>query len=223
MLHAFDEASQDAGIEVGALLTINTDENFEISEDLARVAADHAGRGITALGTAGFVEPGNLARYRGAARIAQSAGLTVVSHAGQTGGPDSVEEALDELGARRISHGFRAVESEALLERLANEQIVCDVCPVSNAVLGLVPNVNRHPAPRLQAAGVPVTLNADDQLWFQASITDQYTIARENWSLDDDEIASFARAGTLAAGMSEHTRLRFQQEIDAWLTKGTEL
>lgn len=45
----------------------------------------------------------------------------MVSHAGQTGGPASIEEALDELGATRISHGFRAVESELLLERMAQE------------------------------------------------------------------------------------------------------
>ena len=75
MLAAFAEASRDAGIEVGALLTINTDEDLEISEDLARIAATHAGHGVAALGTAGFVEPGNLARYRRPAQIAQAAGL----------------------------------------------------------------------------------------------------------------------------------------------------
>jgi adenosine deaminase len=220
ILGAFAEASRDTGIEVGALLTINTDENFEIAEDLARVAAAHAGSGVTALGTAGFVEPGNLGRYRGSARIARAAGLPVVSHAGQTGGPESVLEALDELGATRISHGFRAVESERLVERLAAEQIVCDICPVSNAKLGIVPNICHHPAPRLLRAGVPVTLNADDELWFSASITDQYEIARSEWALGDAAIAGFARAGTLATGMSAATRARFLNGIEAWLAKG---
>ena len=220
MLGAFAEAAQDAGIEVGALLTINTDENLEISEDLAQVAAAHAGHGVTALGTAGFVEPGNLARYRRPARIAQAAGLPVVSHAGQTGGPDSIEEALNELGARRISHGFRAIESASLVARLAEQQIVCDICPVSNARLGIVPDVSKHPAPRLRAAGVPITLNADDQLWFSAGITDQYEIARHVWGLDDETITAFARAGTLATGMSSAMRMRFLAGIAAWLAAG---
>ena len=218
MLRAFAEASRDAGIEVGALLTINTDENLAISEDLARVAAAHAGFGVTALGTAGFVEPGNLARYRRPARIAQAAGLPVVSHAGQTGGPDSIEEALNELGARRIAHGFRAIESARLVERLVAEQIVCDICPVSNARLGIVPDVSKHPAPQLLAAGVPVTLNADDQLWFAAGVTDQYEIARREWGLADEAIAAFARSGALATGMSAATRDRLLNGIDAWLT-----
>jgi adenosine deaminase len=217
MLAAFAEAAGDAGIEVGALLTINTDENVEIAEDLARVAAAHAGRGVAALGTAGFVEPGNLARYRRPAQIAQAAGLCVVSHAGQTGGPASIEEALDELNARRIGHGFRAIESAALVTRLRDEQIVCDICPGANSRLGIVPDVSKHPAPLLLAAGVPITLNADDELWFKAGITDQYAIARNVWGLSDTVIARFARAGALAAGMSASLRTRFLQEIDSWL------
>jgi len=217
MLAAFAEASGDAAIEVGAMLTINTDENLEISEDLARIAAAHAGRGITALGTAGFVEAGSFGPYRPAARIAQAVGLPVVSHAGQTGGPEGIAEALDMLDARRISHGFRAIENEGLVARLAEEQIVCDICPVSNARLGVVPDIAKHPAPMLLAAGVPVTLNADDELWFSANITDQYEIARTVWGLDDETIAGFARAGALATGMSAATRERLLGGIDAWL------
>lgn len=219
ILQAFAEASEDTGIEVGALLTINTDENLEIAEDLASIAAAHAGRGVTGLGTAGFVEPGNLARYRSSARIAQAVGLPVVSHAGQTGGADSIREALDELGATRISHGFRAIECTDLVHRLVDQNICCDMCPVSNVRLGVVSGLAQHPAPRLLAAGVPITLNADDPLWFSAGITDQYEVARDDWGLPDEAIASFARAGALAAGMTAGTRDRLLNGVEAWLNK----
>ena len=82
----------------------------------------------------------------------------------------------------------------------------------------MVPDVSKHPAPRLLAAGVPVTLNADDQLWFQASITDQYTIARGVWGSSDAVIAGYARAGALATGMSAAMRTRFLAGIETWLT-----
>lgn len=217
MLGAFAEAAADAGIEVGALLTINTDCDEHLSTALARLAAEHAGSGVTALGTAGFVEPAGLHRYASAAKIARAAGLPVVSHAGQTGGPDSVLEALDQLGATRLSHGFRSAESPALLDRLAAERIVCDVCPVSNVALGVVTDLAAHPAPALVAAGVPITLNADDQLWFGAGITAQYEIARQTWGFDDAALANIARSGTLAAGMSAGTRTRMSQGITDWL------
>jgi adenosine deaminase len=222
MLEAFAEAAVDTGIEVGAMLSINTDSDVDIAPALAELAVELAGRGVTALGTAGFVEPGDLARFAPQARAARAAGLSVVSHAGQTGGPGSVEEALDELGAVRISHGIRSVESVSLLERMAEQQIVCDVCPVSNVALGLVPDLSVHPAPDLLRAGVPVTLNADDQLWFGASVTDQYVAARDVWGFDDRTLADIALSGTRATGMSDSTRGRFRTEVGEWLRQDTE-
>ncbi|HIF20376.1 MAG TPA: adenosine deaminase, partial [Gemmatimonadetes bacterium] len=59
------------------------------------MAASFAGRGVTALGTAGFIEPAGLKRFATAADIGRDAGLQIVSHAGQTGGPDSIREALN--------------------------------------------------------------------------------------------------------------------------------
>jgi adenosine deaminase len=220
ILEAFAEASTDSGIEVGALLTINTDEDLSIADDLANVAVMHAGHGITALGTAGFVEPAGLARFREPAARARAAGLPVVSHAGQTGGPDSIIEALDQLGATRISHGFRAIESDELVDRLADEQIVCDMCPVSNVRLRLIGDPSEHPAPKLLERGVPVTLNADDSLWFDTTITDQYHIARDVWQLEPTSIAKFALSGALADGMSAAMRDRFGSEVAVWLSEG---
>jgi adenosine deaminase len=219
MLAAFAEAAQDTGIEVGAMLTINTDSDSDadIAGTLAELAARLAGHGVASLGTAGFVEPANLARFAPQARLAHAAGLSVVSHAGQTGGPDSVEQALDELGAQRISHGIRSVESPALLERMAQEGIICDVCPVSNVSLGLVTGLDAHPGPRLAAAGVAITLNADDQLWLGASVTDQYLIARDVWGFDDAALARIALVGTRATGMSSATRDRFEAAVDQWM------
>ena len=104
-----------------------------------------------------------------------------------------------------------------LLARLAADGIGCDVCPVSNVRLGLIPDVALHPAPQLIAAGVPVTLNADDQLWFSTSITDQYTLARQVWGLNDETLALVALSGTRAAGMSSSTRQEFVDAVDAWL------
>lgn len=217
ILAGLAEGASDTGIEVGACLTVNTDGDEAIATELADIAIRFAGSGVTAFGTACFDEPLDLTPFVPAARTAIAGGLQVVSHAGQTAGPDRVEAVLDQLGATRISHGVRAIDSPALLERMAREAITCDVCPDSNVRLHIAPTLDTHPAPRLQAAGVPVTLNADDPLWFHCTITGQYETARTVWGLDDDRIAGFARAGANAAGMSAATRSRLLTGIDTWL------
>jgi adenosine deaminase len=221
MLTAFADAAAGLDIEVGALVTVNTDADLEVAEPLARIAAARAGAGVTGFATACFVEPGELARYANAAEIARAAGLPIVSHAGQTGGPECVSEALDVLGATRISHGFRAAESEALLDRMAADGIICDVCPVSNVALGVVASLAAHPVPLLIAAGVGVTLNADDPLWFDATVTDQYRVARDAWSFDDEAIADVAATALRIDGMSASTRARFATALDDWRASAT--
>lgn len=42
-------------------------------------------------------------------------------HAGEAAGPESVWEAIDVLGARRIGHGVRAITDATLVRRLARD------------------------------------------------------------------------------------------------------
>ncbi|MFD1715504.1 adenosine deaminase [Amnibacterium flavum] len=215
---ALQDAAAEAGIEVGANLTINTDQDVSLATELASLAAARSGRGVTALGTAGFVEPAGLHRFVTAARIGRDAGLQIVAHAGQTGGPDSIIEALDVLGASRISHGVNAVLDPSLVTRLVEERIVCDVCPVSNVALGVAVDLPTHPVRALIDSGVPVTLNADDSLWFGRDVVDQYRIARELWDLDDAAVTGIARNGLLVEGMSAGTRSIYEDSLAAWFT-----
>ena len=113
IVDALQRGAAETGIEVGANLTVNTGLEAVLAEDLARLAARFVGAGITAFGTAGPDDPTGPRRFERAARVARDAGLQVVIHAGQTGGPvdgpASVRAALDVLGATRISHGVHAI------------------------------------------------------------------------------------------------------------------
>ncbi len=218
MLDALRSEADPRGIRVGANLTVNTDQDEELADALTDVAVRHAGDGVTAFGTAGFEEPAGLHRFARHARRAMDAGLQVVSHAGQTGGPESVREALDVLGATRISHGVLAVGDPELVARLAEERIVLDVCPVSNVALGVAASLDEHPAVALVEAGVPITLNADDALWFGHGVTDQYAIARERWGFDDARLVEIAGNGALVRGMDVDTRSIYERSLQAWFT-----
>jgi len=219
MCAAFADVAAEADVEVGAMVTINTDGGPEQAEELARLAAAFAGAGVVSFGTAGFVEPAGLARFAGAVGVARAAGLSVVCHAGQTGGPDSILDALNTLYPDRIAHGIHASWDPALLRRLVDDGVVLDVCPTSNVALGVVSSLADHPLPALVAAGVLVTLNADDQLWFGAGVSDQYELARSVHGFNDRRLAHIARTGGRANGMSAGTRERLERGTQKWLNE----
>jgi adenosine deaminase len=216
MVTALQEAATEHDLQVGANVTLNTDQDAPVAEDVARAAIRWAGRGVTAIGTAGFREPADYRPYVSAVRSAADAGLQVVAHAGQVEGRESVLAALDEIGATRISHGVLAVAHPDVLARLADERIVCDVCPVSNVCLGVSPSLLEHQVAGLVAAGVPVTLNADDSLWFDHGVSDQYALVAAELGWDAHELADVARNGSLLPALTDGRRHQLLTGIDRW-------
>ena len=76
---------------------------------------------------------------------ARKAGYWTVAHAGETGGPEHVRQAVVDLGVRRVQHGTRAAEDPAVLRLLAERDVCCDIALTSNECLKVVPSVAAHP------------------------------------------------------------------------------
>ena len=118
------------------------------------------------------------ARFRKVYERARRLGLSTTIHAGEWAGPESVEEALDELSPQRIDHGVRAAEDAKLLARLARSGVTLCVAPSSNVATGVAASWKRHPLPRLLDAGVSVCLSADDPSIFGTTTIEEYRRAR---------------------------------------------
>lgn len=213
---ALQAAGRRYGVEVGLLVGFPRHRvNGEQAIELARWAAERAGEGVVAFGYAGdeTVDP---QQYAAACEIARAAGLLIVPHAGEEGGPESVRITLDAIHPDRIAHGIGAAEDPALMARLVAEDVTCDVCPTSNVVLGAAPSLAAHPLPRMLEAGVPVTLNADDPIEFGVSALDEYCRAQVICGLSDDTMATIAATSVRASGASAATKHRMLEGIAAW-------
>ncbi|MCT8998171.1 adenosine deaminase [Chelativorans intermedius] len=175
-------------------------------EDAARFAATCGHPLVTGFGMAGDERAGHPRDFARAFAIAREAGLGITVHAGEFGGPDSVEAALDHLRPARIGHGVRAAERPELLARIAQEGVVLEVCPVSNVALGVFPDLASHPFPRLLAAGCRLTLNSDDPPHFHTDLGREYAVAAEHFGLDEAALAGLTRTALEAAFLDEETR-----------------
>lgn len=217
-LAAAAAAEETTGVGVGLLVSADRTLDPAVGVEQARRAARHAGHGVVAFGLANDEayppEP-----FADAFAIARSAGLIRAPHAGELGGPDSVRGALDALHADRLGHGVRAVEDPALVRRLADEDVCCDVCPSSNLRLGLYPSIERHPVGTLIDAGVPLTLNGDDPLMFGSSLVDEYRLVRDGWSLGDEAMAAIARTSIERSGLPDDRKHVAFNAIATWLTE----
>jgi aminodeoxyfutalosine deaminase len=172
------QAREEVGIDVLLTPDITRGATVRDASEVARHAVRYRERGVVGLGLGGDEARFPPQQYAEAFAIARDGGLGSVPHAGETVGPESIRSALDALGADRIRHGVRAVEDEDLLAELAERQVVCDVCVVSNLRLGIAPSVDGHPLPRMLAAGVPCTVSTDDPTFFDCDLESEHAAAR---------------------------------------------
>jgi adenosine deaminase len=220
VLDAAADAGAEHGIGVGIMLAADRTVDPSDAVDQARLAVAARDHGVVAFGLANDEALAPPEPFADAFAIARAGGLLSTPHAGELAGPESVVGALDSLGADRIQHGVRAIEDPALVERLAASSVCLDVCPTSNLLLSVVPSLAEHPLPQLLAAGVTCSLNADDPLLFGPGLLEEYELARTELGLDDDALATIARASIEASGAPDVVKASARPAIEGWLAAG---
>jgi aminodeoxyfutalosine deaminase len=154
--------------------------------EVARWSSRLQRSGVVAFGMGGDELSLPTVNFRPAFDFARSAGLRVVCHAGEIGGPESVREAIELLGAERIGHGIAVIRDPALVESLALHRTVLENCPTSNLLTGALAkqtgkvqaSLEDHPLRKFLESGLAVTLSTDDPGMFHTDLMAEYSHAR---------------------------------------------
>ena len=187
-----------AGLEAAplravAIVCAMRQHSVEENVELAKVAGRYAGRGIVGFDLAGDEVRHPAAPQRPAFEAARAAGLRLTCHAGEAGGPASVEEALG-LGVERIAHGVIGARDPRIVERVRSEGVVLDLCPTANWKCKAVPALAEHPLPRLVRAGVRCTISTDSRTVAGTTLSHEFELAAEMGMTDDELRACNATA-----------------------------
>lgn len=199
-------ARAKTGIEGRMIVTGVRHFGVEAVEKVARFAAKSGNPLVTGFGLAGDERIGDFEDFVRAFEIAREAGLGITVHAGELTGWETVESALDQIRPSRIGHGVRAIENPDLVKRIADEGVVLECCPGSNAALSVFPSFAGHPFPALKKAGCKVTLNSDDPPYFWTSLKREYDIAAEHFGMGEKELAGVTKTAIEAAFVDRKTR-----------------
>jgi aminodeoxyfutalosine deaminase len=157
----------------------------EAASEVARTAAKLSRSGVIGFGMGGDELAFPTVNFHPAFDLARNEGLRIVCHAGEVGGPESVKEAVDILGAERIGHGIAVMHDPALATSLANRKVVLENCLSSNLRTGALAkqtgkpavSVADHPLAKLIAQGSLVTVSTDDPAMFHTDLLTEYSHA----------------------------------------------
>jgi adenosine deaminase len=198
-LRGFDRARAEVGIEGGLIICGIRTLSPQTSVTLAELAAAYAGRGVLGFDLAG-AEAGNAAHeHREAFDIARRAGLGITVHAGEAAGPESIRQAIDECGARRLGHATHLFQDPALMRRVRDEDIAIEVCLTSNVQTHAVAGFEDHPLRLYFDEGLNVSLHTDNRLMSGTTVTDEYVRAAEHLGFSLEELLLMVRNGYRSA------------------------
>lgn len=107
-------------------------------------------------------------------RRAKSQGLVLTAHAGEYGTAESVRKAVELLELDQVQHGIAASGSEEVMKWLADNDIILNVCPTSNVMLCRAESIEKHPIRKLFDHGIKVTVNTDDLMVFNQSVSEEF-------------------------------------------------
>jgi adenosine deaminase len=216
--HGFSAAEMDGLPPVGVCLSLLRHQTADEATELLDMMIDLANPRIVALSidgneaSAGRTGP----RFADAFRRAAAAGFRRTVHAGESGGPEGIRDAIHLLGAERIDHGVRATEDPALMDELRDRGIPLDITPTSNLTLGLFPSYADHPIDRLRRHGIPVSIGSDDPALLETTLVEEYARLVEAFGWGDDEIRAMARTSIEASFAPPEVKRDLLEKLAVW-------
>jgi adenosine deaminase len=116
----------------------------------------------------------NLTPFQELFKIAKKNNLKTKAHIGEFSDNKSIEETIELLEPDEIQHGIKAVNSDKTMGMILERNIRLNICPQSNISLGTVKNIGEHPIRKLFDKGINISVNTDDLLLFNATVTDEF-------------------------------------------------
>ena len=145
--------------------------------------------------------------------------INVTIHAGEAHGPASIAQALHTCGAHRIGHGCRLREDGDLLHYVIDHRVPLECCPSSNLQTGAVESLESHPLRLYFDLGARVTVNTDNRLITDTTVTDELLVLHEKLGFGFEDLVRVLVNGVKSAFLPFHERRRllesFNEELES--------
>lgn len=184
----FDQGVQAAGGRIVVRQLLTAMRHQARSMEIAELAVAWRGRGVAGFDIAGAEAGYPPTRHLDAFEYLQRENAHFTIHAGEGFGLPSIWQAIQWCGADRLGHGVRIIDDVAVAEDgsaelgllaayVRDKRIPLEMCPSSNLQTGAASSIAEHPIGVLKKLRFRVTVNTDNRLMSQTSMT------HEMWSL----------------------------------------
>ncbi len=225
VLEGFKSGSEGKGIIVNTLICAIRSRTR--SKEILEHALHFRLKGVVGFDIAGpeigYPPSGHIDAFN----LAIDVDFPVTIHAGEVGGVDYIREAVEDCGASRIGHGLglqeevpsdetTAIGESNLLSFFLNEQIALELCPTSNLHIGAVDSFSKHPISRFIDLGLCATINTDNRLMSNTSLSKELQICSETFGWEINTVHTLMRNALSSSFISSGLKEDLNSALSNW-------
>jgi len=198
VLEGLEKGKRDFGVGYGLILCGMR--NMKNTLEIAELAVNFRNQGVVGFDLAGEEGGYPPKKHIEAFQFIQRANFNITIHAGEAFGKESIWQAIQWCSAHRIGHATRLIE-DIILDRgnnvvgfgdlaqyVLDKRIPLEICLLSNIHTGAVDKIENHPFGILFKEKFRVTINTDDRLMSNTTLTKEFITAIENFNLTLDDV-----------------------------------
>ncbi len=200
VLRGLERGRKKFGVEYG--LIICAMRNMKLSQEMAELAVDFRERGVVGFDLAG--EEGGFPpkKHVDAFHYIQRENFNITIHAGEAFGKESIWQAIQWCGAHRIGHATHLIEDIGvdkkrpdtvvrmgyLAQYILDKRLPLEICLTSNVDTGAVRSLDEHPFALYYKYKFRVTLNTDDRLMSNTTLSREFRLAHLAFGLTLEDL-----------------------------------
>ena len=218
VLKGLERGRKDFGVSSG--LIICAMRNMDVSLEMAELAVDFRERGVVGFDLAGEEGGYPPKKHVEAFHYIQRQNFNITVHAGEGFGKESIWQAIQYCGAHRIGHGTRLIDDIAisngkavklgdLAQYVLDKRIPLEICLISNVHTGATPSLAEHPFKILYEEKFRVTLNTDNRLMSDTTMTQEFQAAANTFGLSLKDFEKITINAMKSAFLPYDERCRF--------------
>ena len=141
--------------------------------------------------------------------------LAITVHAGEAVGPQSIWQAINDLGATRIGHGVNAIYDSKLMDYLRDKRIGIESCLTSKILTNTVTSLPEHPLKTFLEHGILACLNTDDPAVQGIELDHEFNVAAKQAGLTASHIKQAQENALAIAFLSESEKAALIKKVGA--------
>lgn len=213
------KGEREFNVKTGVIICGMRNINPETSYRLAELAIAYKNRGIIAFDLAGAEEDYPAKKHKEAFFLILRNNINCTLHAGESYGPESIHQAVHYCGAHRIGHGTRLKEDGDLLNYINDHRIPLEICLTSNIQTRVAHTFAEHPLRFYYDYGLRTTINTDNRLMSDTTVTKELLRAHQHLGFSIEEIVDLIVFGFKSAFLPYRAKTKLLRSVFAELNE----